>query len=181
MVATLLNYVLAILMVLSIGALLSLSLVMSAAIPAMVDFVGEDSPVGARFFRWLDAGVSFGLLTLFFALVFRIMSGRRIGWPHVVYGSLISALLFTAGKTLVGLYLAYTSTASAYGAAGSLVVFLIWVYYSSQITFFGAELIQARRSRADWISSLGSQVATAAANIGFVSGTYRPFAVRDGN
>ena len=105
-----------------------------------------------RFWHVLDAGFSFVLLTLFYGLVFRVMSGGRILWPHVLYGSVISALLFTVGKTLIGLYLAYTSTASAYGAAGSLVVFLVWVYYSAQIVFFGAELVQARRTRADWLT-----------------------------
>ena len=79
------------------------------------------------------------------------MSGRRILLRHVVYGAVISALLLTVGKTLIGLYLGYTGTASAYGAAGSLVVFLVWVYYSAQIIFFGAELVQARRTRADWL------------------------------
>jgi len=150
--ATLLNYLLAVIMVLCVGMLLFLSLAASTALPLLVDSLGKDLPVGARFWHFLDAGFSFALLTLFFALVFRVMSGRRILWHHVLYGSVISALLFTAGKTLVSLYLAYTSTASAYGAAGSLVVFLVWVYYSAQITFFGAELVQARRTRADWLS-----------------------------
>jgi membrane protein len=150
--AALLNYLLAIIMVLGVGVLLFLSLALSTAVPFLVDFLGKDLAVGARFWHGLDAGVSFGLLTLFFALVFRVMSGRRIAKHHVLYGSVITALLFTAGKTLISLYLAHTSTASAYGAAGSLVVFLVWVYYSSQITFFGAELVQARRTRADWLS-----------------------------
>jgi len=150
-IETLLNYLLAFVMVLCVGILLLLSLAASTALPLLVDFLGKDFPVGARFLQWLDAGVSFALLTLFFALVFRVMSERRILWRHVLYGSVISALLFTAGKTLISLYLAYTSTASAYGAAGSLVVFLVWVYYSAQIIFFGAELVQARRTRADWL------------------------------
>jgi membrane protein len=151
--ATLLNYLLAIIMVLCVGALLFLSLALSTAVPLLVQYMGKNSPLGTRSWRWLDAGVTFGLLTLFFALVFRVMSGRRIAWRHVLYGSFVSALLFTGGKTLISLYLAYTSTASAYGAAGSLVVFLVWVYYSSQITFFGAELVQARRTRAAWLKT----------------------------
>jgi membrane protein len=151
-IKTLINYLLAVIMVLLVGVLLFLSLAASTALPWLVDFLGDDFPVGARFWQWLDAGVSFLLLTLFFAFVFRVMSGRRILWRHVLYGSVISAVLFTAGKTLISLYLAHTSTASAYGAAGSLVVFLIWMYYSAQIIFFGAELVQARRTRADWHS-----------------------------
>jgi membrane protein len=93
------------------------------------------------------------MLTLFFALIFHVMSGRQIHLAHVLYGSVITSLLFTVGKTLIGLYLTYTSTASAYGAAGSLVVFLVWIYYSAQITFLGAELVQARRTRGDWLST----------------------------
>ena len=109
-------------------------------------------PGGAVLWHWLEAGVSFVLLTLFFAAIYRVLSGQRIPWGYVWYGSIISPLLFTIGKTLIGLYLAYSSTTSVYGAAGSLVVFLVWVYYSSQIAFFGAELIQARRTRAEWMS-----------------------------
>ena len=150
-IATLLNYALSIIMVMVVGILLFLSLAASTARPFLVDYLGKDLPVGPRFWQWLDAGISFALLTMFFAIVFRVMSGRRILWGHVLYGSVISALLFTVGETLISFYLAFTSTASAYGAAGSLVVFLIWVYYSAQIIFFGAELVQARRTRADWL------------------------------
>ena len=114
-IKTLLNYMLAILMVLCVVFLLLLSLAASTALPLQVDFLGKDFPVGARFWHGLDAGFSFALLTLFFAVVFRVMSGGRILWPHVLYGSVISSLLFTAGKTLISLYLAFTGTASAYG------------------------------------------------------------------
>jgi membrane protein len=151
-VATLVNYLLAIVMVVCVGAVLFLSLAASTALPMLVAFLGKDFPVGERFWHWLDAGLSFALLTLFFAFVSHVMSERRILWRHVFYGSVITALLFTAGKILISLYLAYTGTASAYGAAGSLVVFLVWAYYSAQIIFFGAELVQARRTRAEWLS-----------------------------
>jgi Virulence factor BrkB len=103
-VAALLNYLLAIIMVLCVGVLLFLSLALSTAVPMLVDFLGKGSPFGAGFWKWLDAGVSFVLLTLFFALVFRVMSGRRIAWRDVLYGSFVSALLFTVGKTLISLY-----------------------------------------------------------------------------
>jgi membrane protein len=150
-ISTLINYLLAIVMVLCVGVLLLLSLAASATVPILADWLGSDSPVGARFLQGLDAGVSFALLTLFFAVVFRVMSERRILWRHVLYGAVITALLITVGKTLIAFYLAYTGTASAYGAAGSWIVFLIWMYYSAQIIFFGAELVQARRTRADWL------------------------------
>jgi membrane protein len=162
-ISTLLNYLLAIVMVLAVGILLFLSLAASTAVPWLVDRLGKDFPVGTRFWHWLDAGFSFALLTVFFALVFHVMSGRRILLRHVVYGSVISALLFTAGKTVIGLYLAYTGMGSAYGAAGSLVVFLVWVYYSAQIVFFGAELVQARRTRAEWLPNARLEPANATA------------------
>jgi membrane protein len=158
--ATLLNHVLAILMVLGVGILLLLSLAASTALPVVEHFVDEQLPGGTAVWQWSEAAVSLILLTLFFALTFRVLSRRLIPWGYICYGSFISALLFTAGKMLISLYLAYTSTASASGAAGSLVVFLIWVYYSAQITFFGAELIQARRTRAQWLSASDSGQAT---------------------
>ena len=152
-IATLINYLLAIAMVICVGILLFLSLAASTALPLLVGFMDKDSPVGARFWHSLDALASFSLLTVFFGFVFRVLSERRIVWRHVLYGSVITALLFTVGKTLISLYLAYTGTASAYGAAGSWVVFLVWMYYSAQITFFGAELVQARRTRAEWLGN----------------------------
>ena len=93
----------------------------------------------------MELGISLVLLTLVFAAVYRILSGNRIPWRYVWYGSLIASMLFTLGKTLMGYYLLYFSPASVYGAAGSVMVFMLWVYYSSLILFFGAELIQARR------------------------------------
>ena len=152
-IETLISYLLAVIMVLCVGILLFLSLAASTALPLLVSFLGEDFPVGPRFWRWLDAVVSFALLSLFFAIVFRVVSERRVPWRDVWYGSVASAVLFTAGKTLISFYLAYTSTASAYGAAGSLVVFLVWVYFSAQIVFFGAELVQARRTRTEWLAN----------------------------
>jgi membrane protein len=150
-IETLLSYLLAVVMVLAVGVLLLLSVAASTAVPWLVNWLGEGFPLGTRFWHGVDAGFSFVLLTLFFAIVFRVMAGREILWRHVLYGAVISALLFTAGKTVIGLYLAYTGTASAYGAAGSLVVFLVWIYYSAQIVFFGAELVQARRTRPEWL------------------------------
>jgi membrane protein len=146
---TILNYLLSIVMVLCVGLLLVLSLILSTAATIMHRLTKE-TPAATHFWSLAEAGTSFVLLSVFFGIVFRVMSGRRISWFYVVYGSLVTALLFTLGKMLISWYLVYTSTASAYGAASSLVVLLIWVYYSSQIFFFGAELIQARRTYSDW-------------------------------
>lgn len=151
LLATLLGYLLAVVMVLSVGVLLLISLAASTALPLVDRYLEHTLPGGAALWQWLEAGFSFAFLTLSFAVLFHVLSGRRISWGYLWYGSIITALLFTAGKIAVGYYLAYTGTASAYGAAGSLVVFLVWVYYSSQITFFGAELVQARRTRDQWL------------------------------
>lgn len=90
----------------------------------------------------LDFAVSTLLLTLLFAFTYRFLSDGRIAYRHLWSGALVSGALFTAGKMGIGLYLAYANLASAYGAAGSVVVFLAWVYYSAQIVFFGAEVIR---------------------------------------
>ena len=111
---------------------LSLSLAVSTALPLRVDFLGKDCPVGARFWHALDAGVSFGSLTLFFAVVFRVVSVGQFDWHYVFYGAVISTLLFTFGKFLISLYLAYRSTCvGAAAVAGSVVVFLVWVWLIS--------------------------------------------------
>ncbi|MBI3411304.1 MAG: YihY/virulence factor BrkB family protein [Planctomycetes bacterium] len=147
----LLDHLLALIMVFVVGGLLLLSLVISTFLPLLEDAVERQFPAVRLFWHVVEFAVSLVLLTILSAANFRILSGNRIPWRYVWYGSLITAFLFTLGKILLGLYLYYTGTASAYGAAGSVVIFMIWVYYSSQIVFFGAELIQARRTRADWL------------------------------
>ena len=150
----LLNYLLAILMILITGLLLLASLAVSTVLPVLIDKVNELFPGTGIPWQLVEFGISIFFLTLVFATVYSVLSGRRIGWRYVGFGSLIAAFLFTIGKTLLGLYLVYSTTASMYGAAASVVAFLIWVFYSSQILFFGAELIQARRSRREWLNPL---------------------------
>lgn len=144
-----LDYVLSLVMVFMCGVLLLASLVASMLLniflPTLMDWL-PGLP-----WRWVELGLSFLYLTLLFAAMYHILSAARISWRYVLYGSFLTAVLFSIGKTLLGLYLVNTTTASAFGAASSLVVFLMWVYYSSQILFFGAELIQARRTRYDWL------------------------------
>jgi membrane protein len=144
------DYLLAILAALYVGLLLLASLAGTTAMMVLVRLMGKELPGGGALWSWLEVGVSFLLVALFFAVVAWVLSGRQIPWRHLWYGSFVSAFLFSVGKWLISLYLAYTSTTSVYGAAGSLAVFLIWVYYSSQIAFFGAELTQARRTQAEW-------------------------------
>jgi membrane protein len=147
-----LNYILALVTVLCVGLLLLLSLLLSTILVVLTRFMKHELPGGAILWSGLELAVSFLLLTLFFAVIYRVLSGQQIPWFYVWYGSLIAALLFVAGKVVISLYLAYSNMTSVYGAAGSLVIFLVWVYYSSQIAFFGAELIQARRTKAEWMT-----------------------------
>jgi membrane protein len=144
------DYTLALSMVLFCGLLLIASLVTSMLVRIFLEALEEWVP--GLPWDWVDLGLSFLYLTILFAAVYRILSGGRIALRNVAYGSLVAAALFTLGKTLLSYYLVYSSTASIYGAAGSLVVFLIWVYYSSQILFFGAEIIQARRTQDEWMT-----------------------------
>ncbi len=128
--------------VLGIGFLLLVSLVISAALSALNKYM-EDLIPGAHFF-WeiLNLAISFGLVTLLFALMYKFLPDVKIKWSDVWIGAMITALLFTIGKFGLGLYLGRGSFGSTYGAAGSLVVLLAWVYYSAQILFFGAEFTQ---------------------------------------
>jgi membrane protein len=152
LLGVLLNYGLAILMILVAGLLLLASLAVSTGLALLLERLEEWLPGDPARWQVLEFGASILFLTLVFALIYRILSGRRIPWRYVWYGSVIAALLFAVGKTLLGWYLASSSTVSVYGAAGSVVAFMIWVFYSSQILFFGAELIQARRTRREWMN-----------------------------
>jgi membrane protein len=125
------------LMILSIGFLLLASLALSAALSATSRYFAEDS--SSLWWQFINQVVSFGVITFLFALIFKLLPDTEIAWKDVWVGAALTAVLFTIGKYLIGLYLGNSSVGSAYGAAGSLAVFLIWVYYSSQILFFGAE------------------------------------------
>jgi membrane protein len=129
-------------MVLGIAFLLLVSLVISAALAALGKFFGGIFPGFALVGQILNFVVSFGVITLLFAMMYKYLPDVKIAWSDVWIGAAATALLFTIGRLLIGLYLGRSSTASSYGAAGSLVIVLIWVYYSAQILFFGAEFTQ---------------------------------------
>ena len=126
-------------LVIGIGFLLLVSLVLSAALAALGKFFGYLLPVPEAILHIVNFVLSFGVITLLFAMMYKILPDVKIGWSDVWIGAAMTALLFSVGKFLIGLYLGKSGVASAYGAAGSLVVILLWVYYSSQILLFGAE------------------------------------------
>lgn len=136
------NRLLSFAMIVGIGFLLLVSLVVSAAISALGGFLVGLLPAQEAIWQGLNFVVSFAVITLLFAMIFKVLPDVKIGWRDVWTGAIITALLFNAGKFLFGLYLGRSSIASAYGAAGSLVVVLMWVYYSAQILFFGAKFTQ---------------------------------------
>jgi membrane protein len=145
------DYVLSLVMVFITATMLLVSMTFGLVIPAVQKKMQENLLSEEYYWHWIEIAGSFFFLTILFAASYRTLSGGRIGWGYVWYGSFIAAILFTLGKILLGYYILYSNPASVYGAAGSAVVFLIWVYYSSQVLFFGAELIQARRTRNEWL------------------------------
>ncbi|HEU6448088.1 MAG TPA: YihY/virulence factor BrkB family protein [Verrucomicrobiae bacterium] len=123
---------------LTIGFLLLVSLVVSAAITAAGNWLQGTLPAPHVVLHIVNFVISLGIVTLLFAMMFKILPDVKIRWRDVWIGAFITALLFTIGKFLIGLYLGRGSVSSAYGAAGSFVVVLLWVYYSVQLLLFGA-------------------------------------------
>src|SRR5262249_16479696 len=145
------DYVLSLVMVFIMATMLLASMAFGLVITVVHKTMQENLPSEEYYWHWIEIAGSFLFLTVLFAASYRTLSGGRIRWGYVLYGSFIAAILFTLGKVLLGYYILYSNPASVYGAAGSAVVFLIWVYYSSQVMFFGAELIQAWRTQHEWL------------------------------
>ena len=140
-------------MVLAIGFLLIVSLIISAAIAAAGNFFETLLPAPEAALGVINFAASLGAITVLFALTFRYVPDVKIAWREVWLGASVTALLFTVGKTLIGLYLGKAAIGSAYGAGGSLIALIVWVYYSSMIFLFGAEFthvvyLQKRRAQA---------------------------------
>jgi membrane protein len=126
-------------MVLGIGFLLLVSLIASAAISAVGTYFSGFLPIPEAVLHVGNLLFSFLSVTILFALMYKVVPDVHIEWKDVWIGAAVTAFLFSVGKTLIGLYLGKASVGSAYGAAGSLVVFMVWVYYSAQVFFLGAE------------------------------------------
>lgn len=137
----------AFLMVLGTGFLLLVSLLLSAALAAITKYFTALLPGANLLWRLLDLLLNFGLTWLIFGLILQVVPDVRLAWRDVILGALLTSLLFGLGRYLIGLYLGQGSFASVYGAAGSLVILLFWIYYSAQILCLGAEFtkLYARR------------------------------------
>ncbi len=129
-------------MVLGIGFLLLVSLVLSAGLSAAGTYIGSHIPGWEAVWQVANLVISFGVITVLFAMIYKVLPDTKVAWRDVWLGAAFTAVLFSIGKFGIGLYLGKGSVASSYGAAGSLAVILLWVYYSSMILFFGAEFTQ---------------------------------------
>nr|WP_318012917.1 YihY/virulence factor BrkB family protein [Mesorhizobium sp. BR1-1-7] len=129
------------------------SLAASAAITALSEVINHHLPFGELVLSTVNTVVSFLLIGLLFAAIYKVLPDRTLKWRDVAVGSVVTALLFTIGKSLIGWYIGTSAIATSYGAAGALMVVLLWVYYSAQIFLFGAEITRAysvrRGSRPD--------------------------------
>jgi membrane protein len=126
-------------LVLGLAFLLLTSLVVSAALAAVHTYMGNTFPGVTILWEALNVLVSLGVITLLFAMIYKILPDVKLAWSDVWVGAMVTAGLFTIGKFLIGLYLGTSGLGSTYGAAGSVIVVLVWVYYSSQIILLGAE------------------------------------------
>lgn len=135
--------VLSLTIVLAIGFILLVSLLLSAALRAVMVFAEQWLPMPGFVLIGLELTLSVAVVTLLFAAMFRILPDVILRWKDVLLGALLTAVLFTLGRSLIAMYLANAATASTYGAAGSLVLLLLWVNYSSLILLFGAAFARA--------------------------------------
>jgi membrane protein len=139
--------ILSLAMVFGIGFLLLVSLVMSAGLAAAGKWFEGAMPGGEQVWHALNFLISFVVIAAMFTLMFKYLPDVKIAWKDVWLGGALTALLFVIGKFALGFYLGRSSVSSAYGAAGSLVIVLLWVYYSAQILFLGAEFTQVYADR----------------------------------
>lgn len=151
--------------VLGVGFLLIVSLVASTALTAVNERVAAALP-GGDVVAWLvNFALSFGVITILFAMIYKFLPDTKVAWKDVWIGAAVTSLLFYIGKTLLSFYLANAAPASAYGAAGSLVVMLLWIYYSAQIVMFGAEFTQVYAKKVGSWAALPEAAAPKAADL----------------
>jgi membrane protein len=147
LIETIKDRFLSVVMVLGSAFLLLVSLILSAAITAVLTFLGGLVPLLAPIVHATDLLVSFVVVTLLFASIFKFLPDARVSWRDVWVGAVLTAILFLIGKTAIGVYLGRSNYASYYGTAGSLVVLLAWIYYSAQILYYGAEFTKVYSNR----------------------------------
>lgn len=142
-VAMVVNRLFAFLMVFALGLLLLITVIVSTALAFMGRYIGQVIPIPTFVLEIIYFFISLGIVTLVFGLIFKYIPAASTPWRNIWFGAAATAFLFTVGKLLLGLYLGKASVGSGYGVAGSVVAVVVWVYYSAQIFFFGAELTRA--------------------------------------
>jgi membrane protein len=130
-------------LVAALGFLLLVSLVVSAALAAFGNELNAILPFGSSILSAVNLVVSFVLISILFAAIYKFVPDRPSAWRDVILGAMVTTALFTAGKSLIAVYIGRTATVSSYGAAGALLALLLWVYYSAQIFLLGAEFTKA--------------------------------------
>lgn len=150
-------------MVLSVGFLLLISLLLSSAIAAIGTWAGRILPLPGPLLQFFNFVLSFVVIAVLFALMFKYVPNAKVAWRDVIVGAIGTALLFSIGKFLLGIYFAKAGVGSTYGAAGSLVAVVVWIYYSAQIFFFGAEFthVYAREHGGEHVPAKQEQKQTA--------------------
>lgn len=126
-------------MIIAIGFLLVVSLVITAAITALITFLGEIISFPTIILRFIDLFISLFIIFLLFSLIYKVLPDVILSWKDVRTGAIVTTILFVVGKYLIGLYLGSSAVGSTFGAAGALALVFVWIYYSAQILFLGAE------------------------------------------
>ncbi len=135
-------------LVISLGFLLLVSLMVNGLVLALSNFMTQYIPrIGVVLISGINFLISMAVITALFAIIFKVLPDAKIGWKSVRWGAVFTAVLFSLGRYLIGLYIETTATSSTYGAAGSLIVILVWIYYTAAILYFGAEFTQAYATR----------------------------------
>lgn len=134
-------------LVATLGFLLMVSLVVSTALTAFGDYLNSILPFGKIILTGLNAVFSIALISFLFAAIYKVLPDRNLEWRDVVVGAVVTAVLFTVGKSLISWYIGSSAVASSFGAAGALIVLLLWVYYSAQIFLLGAEFTKIYANR----------------------------------
>jgi membrane protein len=134
-------------LVAALGFLLMVSLLVSAGLTAFGNYLNSILPFGQLILTALNTVISVGLLSVLFAAIYKVLPDRHLEWADVMVGAVVTAILFTIGKSLIGWYIGSSAVASTYGAAGALMVLLLWVYYSAQIFLLGAEFTKVYAGR----------------------------------
>jgi membrane protein len=162
-------------MVLGVAFMLLVSLVISAGLAAVGRVLSGSLPGGEWAWQTVNFLLSFAVITALFALIFKVVPDATIRWRDVGVGAAVTALMFSFGKLLLGLYLSKSTVASTYGTAGSVVAFVVWVYYASQILFLGAEFTQVyTRAQGQLITPTANAISTRPPPIAPRSATANP-------